>query len=405
MKNTSINFLPRDPAHYRPKIGLIGCGAITKEHLTAYRTAGYDVAALCDIDQSAAEARRKEFFPEALVTNNIATLLALPEIEVVDIATHVAVRSPLVRAALEADKHVLSQKPFVLDLAEGQQLISVAEAHNRKLAVNQNGRWAPHFCFMRRAIAQGLIGQVQSVQMAVHWDHNWIAGTEFDGMKHVILFDFAIHWFDMLGCFLPGHTPLRVHASCVQAARQRAKPPLLGQASIEYETAQAQLFFNGNCTCGASDTTIIVGTEGTLISTGADLRKQQVTLHREGKIETPVLSGSWFPVGFHGTMGELLLAIEAEREPENSAVNNLQSLALCFAAVASAEQGRAVVPGSGHSNRRIHALTGSRGPCQGQGTCDRLGTGHPEDLPKTAQTMGDAKDTAEGKAPTAINGF
>ena len=45
-------------------------------------------------------------------------------------------------------------------------------------------------------------------------------------------------------------------------------------------------------------------------------------------------------------MGELLSAIEAEREPENSAVNNLQSLALCFAAVASAEQGRAVVPGS-----------------------------------------------------------
>ena len=283
MQSASINYLPCDPAHYRPQIGLIGCGAITKEHLTAYRTAGYDVAALCDIDQSAAEARRKEFFPEAVVTNDVTALLALPEIEVVDIATHVAVRPPLVQAALEADKHVLSQKPFVLDLAEGQQLISVAEAHNRKLAVNQNGRWAPHFCFMRRAIAQGLIGQVQSVQMAVHWDHNWIAGTEFDGMKHVILFDFAIHWFDMLGCFLPGHTPLRVHASCVQAARQRAKPPLLGQASIEYETAQAQLFFNGNCTCGASDTTSIVGTEGTLISTGADLRKQQVHTPPRGK--------------------------------------------------------------------------------------------------------------------------
>jgi len=346
MQSASINYLPCDPTHYRPKIGLVGCGAITKEHLAAYRTAGYDVAALCDIDQSAAEARRKEFFPEAVVTNDVAALLALPEIEVVDIATHVAVRPPLVRAVLEADKHVLSQKPFVLDLAEGQQLISVAEAHNRKLAVNQNGRWAPHFCFMRRAIAQGLIGQVQSVQMAVHWDHNWIAGTEFDGMKHVILFDFAIHWFDILGCFLPGYNPLRVHASCVRAARQRAKPPLLGQANIEYEAAQAQLFFNGNCTCGSSDTTSIVGTEGTLISTGTDLRKQQVTLYREGKIETPVLSGSWFPGGFHGTMGELLLAIETEREPENSAVNNLQSLALCFAAVASAEQGRVVVPGS-----------------------------------------------------------
>ncbi|MDE0940570.1 MAG: gfo/Idh/MocA family oxidoreductase, partial [Pirellulales bacterium] len=141
-------------------------------------------------------------------------------------------------------------------------------------------------------------------------------------------------------------TPMCVCLFVCLAARQRARPPLLGQASIEYEAAQAQLFFNGNCTCGARDTTSIVGTEGTLISTGADLRKQQVTLHREGKIETPQLSGSWFPGGFHGTMGELLSAIEAEREPENAAANNLQSLALCFAAVASAEQGRAVVPGS-----------------------------------------------------------
>jgi hypothetical protein len=120
MQSASINYLPCDPTHYRPKIGLVGCGAITKEHLAAYRTAGYDVAALCDIDPSAAEARRKEFFPEAVVTNDVAALLALPEIEVVDIATHVAVRPPLVRAVLEADKHVLSQKPFVLDLAEGQ---------------------------------------------------------------------------------------------------------------------------------------------------------------------------------------------------------------------------------------------------------------------------------------------
>ena len=346
MQNTSVNFLPRDPAHYRPKIGLVGCGAITKEHLIAYRTAGYDVAALCDIDQQAAESRRKEFFPAASITTDMDTLLAMPETEVVDIATHVAVRPPLVEAALRAGKHVLSQKPFVLDLAEGERLVGVADANKRSLAVNQNGRWAPHFCFIRRAIAQGLIGQVQSVQMAVHWDHNWIAGTEFDRMQHVILFDFAIHWFDILCCFLPDSAPLRVSASCAVGAGQKAKPPLLGQASIEYEHAQAQLFFNGNCREGQSDTTTIVGTEGTLTSTGPDLRKQRLTLCRDGKIETPELSGSWFPGGFHGTMGELLLSIEEQRESEISAANNLRSLALCFAAVASAEEGRAVVPGS-----------------------------------------------------------
>jgi hypothetical protein len=41
-------------------------------------------------------------------------------------------------------------------------------------------------------------------------------------------------------------------------------------------------------------------------------------------------------------MGELLCAIEEDREPENSARGNLQSLALCFAAIASAREGREV---------------------------------------------------------------
>lgn len=346
MNLADIVYLPSDPTAYRPAIGLIGCGAITEEHLTAYRDADYNVVALCDIDRAAAQARREAFFPEATVTASAEELLAMPEIEVVDIATHVAVRPPLVEAALRADKHVLSQKPFVLDLAEGNRLSALADASKRKLAVNQNGRWAPHFCFMRRAIAHGVLGKVQSVQMAVHWDHNWIAGTEFDRMRHVILFDFAIHWFDILGCFLGDHTPQWVTASCTHAAGQRARPPLLAQASVEYESAQAQLFFNGNTVTGQSDTTTIVGTEGTFKSTGPDLGKQTLTLFRKGKSEKINLAGSWFPGGFHGTMGELLSAIEVGRTSEISAANNLQSLALCFAAVESAEQGRAVVPGS-----------------------------------------------------------
>jgi len=42
----------------------------------------------------------------------------------------------------------------------------------------------------------------------------------------------------------------------------------------------------------------------------------------------------------------LLRAVEEKREPENSARNNLESLALCFAAISSAARGAAVVPGT-----------------------------------------------------------
>ena len=54
--------------------------------------------------------------------------------------------------------------------------------------------------------------------------------------------------------------------------------------------------------------------------------------------------GSWFPDGFHGTMGELLCAIEENRKPWNNAKDNLKSLQLCFAACVSADKGEAVDP-------------------------------------------------------------
>ena len=77
----------------------------------------------------------------------------------------------------------------------------------------------------------------------------------------------------------------------------------------------------------------------------ASKSKRSSSSPRSG-IVRPKLKGSWFPDGFHGTMGELLCAIEEKREPTHSARNNLASLALCFAAVASAERGEPVVPGS-----------------------------------------------------------
>ena len=36
------------------------------------------------------------------------------------------------------------------------------------------------------------------MHVAIQWDHTWIAGTPFAEMEHVILDDFAIHWFDFL---------------------------------------------------------------------------------------------------------------------------------------------------------------------------------------------------------------
>jgi hypothetical protein len=89
-----------------------------------------------------------------------------------------------------------------------------------------------------------------------------------------------------------------------------------------------------------------VGNHGAAHSEGPTTSHQRVELTTASGIASPRLKGAWFPDGFHGTMAELLSAIAEKREPTISARNNLASLALCFAAVASAERGEPVVPGS-----------------------------------------------------------
>jgi predicted dehydrogenase len=342
----ALPYEPQDPKRYWPKIGLIGCGGISEMHLRAYRQAGYDVAAICDRHPERSDARRREFFPKAALYADYRDLLARDDIEVVDITTHPHDREAQIADALRAGKHVLSQKPFVLDLARGRKLVDLAQSRGLKLAVNQNGRWAPHFSYIRQAIANGLIGDVLSAHLAVHWNHDWVAGTKFDAIRHLILYDFGIHWFDIVTAFMGGRRAKRVYATSAHAAGQKAKPSLLGQAVIEFDDAQASIVFDGFAQFGALDTTYVAGTRGSIAGAGPNLDRQTLTLYTPRGYSRPRLRGTWFPGAFHGAMGELLCAIEQDRDPAHDARQNLESLALCFAACHSADTSRPQQPGS-----------------------------------------------------------
>jgi predicted dehydrogenase len=341
-----LDYKPHDPRRTNPPIALVGCGGITSWHLKAYRAAGYKVVALCDLDAERAEARRKEFYPKASVYTDYRDVLKRDDVEVVDVATHPHERLDVIEKALKAGKHVLSQKPFVLDLATGERLADLAEKKGLRLAVNQNGRWAPHFSYIRAAVAEGHLGDLMAAHFAVHWDHSWVAGTPFENISNLILYDFAIHWFDLITCLMGSQKPRQVFATVSRTVTQAVEPPLLAQAVIEYDNAQASVVFDAETRHGCWETAYVAGSTGSIRSEGRNSRNQRVTFFDESTSYRPKLEGTWFPDGFHGAMGELLCAIEEKREPSHSARNNLESLALCFAAVASAEKGKPMVPGS-----------------------------------------------------------
>jgi predicted dehydrogenase len=337
-----LDYQPSLVGPFPGAIGLIACGGITEHHLNAYRKLGYPVLQLCDIDLAKAQQRQRDYFPEATTTTNFLAVLADPRITIVDVATHPDVRPKIVAAALRAGKHVLSQKPFVEDLAVGQTLVALARERDRQLAVNQNARWAPHFGYARAAVRTGLLGQLNSIRFQLHWDHTWTRGTPFEEIHHLLLYDFAIHWFDLIIALMPRRPWRSVHASVASTNGQNMRPPLLAQVVVQFDDAQASLCLNGDSKYLPLNETYLSGHQGSLHSTGPDYSDQSLTVATsDGQYSIPLVGG-WFPDGFGGSMTELANAILESREPEHSGRQNLQSLSLCLAALQSANENRVI---------------------------------------------------------------
>lgn len=352
MNAPELHYQPAGPS--RPtehKIGLIGCGGISQYHLQAAQSFGVEVVAMADISREAAEKRRDAYFPDAEVFTDHRELLAREDVTVVEIATHTAVRVGQIRDALEAGKHVLSQKPFTFDLDEGEALVALAEEKGVRLGVNQNGRWSPQFAAILAGVKSGLLGEIHSLDMVMAWDHTFTRGTPFEDLHHLILSDFAIHYFDVVANVFGDREATGVFANAVKAPRQDMKPPMIANAVLNFGTGLATLGFSAYETQSQKEFLCCVGSKGTLRALGRINRIAEMEFaNNEGSVTFP-LEGQWFPDGFRGTLGEFLRAIEEGREPTISGRNNLKSLELCFAALESADSGRAIVPGEVRKGR------------------------------------------------------
>ena len=140
------------------KVGLIGTGRISDIYLTnCMKFDELDVIACASLDREEAASKGKQFnVPRVLSPEE---LLSDDEIECVLNLTIPAAHFDIAYAALEAGKHVYSEKPFATSLNEGQQLLNLAK--ERQLLIGNapdtfmGGRWQT----VRKLIDTGIIGE------------------------------------------------------------------------------------------------------------------------------------------------------------------------------------------------------------------------------------------------------
>lgn len=102
-------------------------------------------------------------------TTDWRELIARPELAAVIIsATPETTHYPMARAALEAGKHVLLEKPMAMALEEADALIALARAAGLKFTIGYSQRFNPKYAYVRQCIADGTIGRPVSALVSRH---------------------------------------------------------------------------------------------------------------------------------------------------------------------------------------------------------------------------------------------
>src|SRR5579884_2715227 len=188
----------------RIKTALIGTGFMGKTHAEAIRRLGnVDIAAVASItEEMARDFAEANGIPRS--TADYHTILADREIEAVHVVTPNALHYPVAKAALDAGKNVLCEKPLTVSVAEARDLVGTAEKTGLANCVEHNLRYYPVVQQIRRMIENGDLGEVLIAQgtYSQDWllydtDWNWRIDTKENGALRA-MGDIGSHWMDMI---------------------------------------------------------------------------------------------------------------------------------------------------------------------------------------------------------------
>ena len=144
----------------RIRTGIIGCGSVSNSYLPVLTQSPYaEVVSLCDIRPERAR-KQAEKFKIAHHYPHIDAMLAGEPFEFLIDLTDMQEHEHLNRQALEAGKHVWSEKPIANSLAAGQKLLALAREKKQRLWGAPITVQSPQFAFMARTLAQGALGRV-----------------------------------------------------------------------------------------------------------------------------------------------------------------------------------------------------------------------------------------------------
>ena len=210
------------------KAAIVGTGFIGPAHLEALRRIpNVEVVALVEVNQALADEKAKQLgIPRAYVFED---MLKQDDIDVVHICTPNFLHFIQAKAVMEAEKHVICEKPLAISLEEAAELVQLAKTTGLVNAVHFNLRYYPMVRQMKVMREKGELGQVYSIMgsylqdwLFLQTDYNWRLEPDKSGDSRAIA-DIGSHLLDITE-YVTGLKITEVMADFSTVHKTRLKP-------------------------------------------------------------------------------------------------------------------------------------------------------------------------------------
>ena len=184
------------------KIGIVGCGRISKKHLEAItQVKEFQLTAVCDIEHAKADEVAQKYKVQPYY--DYEEFLNKADLDIVDVCTPSGLHPEMGMQAAKKGYHVILEKPMGVQYKKAEDLVNYCEQKNLKLFVVKQNRFNAPILKLKEAIKADRFGKLITSNTTVRWKRtqdyydmaDWRGTWEYDGG---VLMNQASHHVDLL---------------------------------------------------------------------------------------------------------------------------------------------------------------------------------------------------------------
>lgn len=334
------------------RFGIIGCGRISKIHTAVISELNEaELTAVCDIARDRAEACARKLKCE--VYADYREMLKNKDIDVINICTPTYLHADMAVDAAKAGKHVVTEKPMAVTLADADRMIEACKKNGVKLFVVKQNRYNPPIIKLKEALDAGQFGKIFYGKTTVYWqrdqryydEHVWFRTRHMGGG---VLINQASHNIDML-CWLMG--PVESVFAKIDTFTHTAETEDFGLGMVRFKSGALGIVEATTCIYpkNLEGSITILGENGSVKVGGIQMNETQLWEFRDSRNEEginqrySVIPPNVYGYGHIRFFEDVLRVIQGEDIPYVDGNEGRPSLELILAMYKSAQTGKEII--------------------------------------------------------------